>query len=84
MFCMRTLVEFLASRWAVKEACHKALGNWRLPFPEIVLRSGTGGNDGVSGVSASSGHEKQGKTEEVGAIADALRYPLEHSLYRKE
>ena len=26
---------FLASRWAVKEACHKALSCWRLPFPDL-------------------------------------------------
>ena len=70
-------IEFLASRWAVKEACHKALGKWRLPFPEIVLRSGRrdGGGDG---------NERRGESERAGAIADAVRHPLERSLYRKD
>jgi holo-[acyl-carrier protein] synthase len=34
---------FLASRWAAKEALHKALGTQRLLFPDIEVHRGSGG-----------------------------------------
>lgn len=44
---------FLASRWAAKEALHKALGALRLLFPDVeVVRGGAahdGGSDGDGG-----------------------------------
>jgi holo-[acyl-carrier protein] synthase len=37
------LGEFLASRWAAKEALHKALRTTRLLFPDVEVASGGGG-----------------------------------------
>lgn len=65
-------IEFLASRWAVKEACHKALKNWRLPFTEIVLRS--------SGKSLVAGGESDVCTS---ILESKLEQSIEHNLYRK-
>ena len=70
-------VEFLASRWAIKEACHKALGNWRLPFPEIVLHSresDDGSSQYMMGVDGAHGRGAGG------AIAERL----EQAFYRKD
>jgi phosphopantetheinyl transferase (holo-ACP synthase) len=40
--------QFLASRWAVKEATLKAFNGWRIPFPEVrIERLGDGGDDGA-------------------------------------
>ena len=40
--------QFLASRWAVKEATLKAFNGWRIPFPEVrIERLGDGGNGGT-------------------------------------
>ena len=40
-------VEYLASRWAVKEACHKALSRRRFLFPELYV-SGDAMGDMIS------------------------------------
>eukprot|EP01121_Diplochlamys_sp_Union-15-3_P020945 TRINITY_DN8336_c0_g1_i1.p1 TRINITY_DN8336_c0_g1~~TRINITY_DN8336_c0_g1_i1.p1 ORF type:complete len:138 (+),score=21.05 TRINITY_DN8336_c0_g1_i1:33-446(+) len=39
----KSSAQYLASRWAVKEAVHKAFGGPRIPFPDIyVKRTGSG------------------------------------------
>lgn len=42
---------FLASRWAAKEAAYKALGRWRVLFPElqVEVHSSSGGRTGGAG-----------------------------------
>lgn len=47
---------FLASRWAAKEALHKALGTKRLLFPDIeVQRSGSGSGSGTRSSNSAGG-----------------------------
>ena len=76
-------VEFLASRWAVKEACHKALGNWRLPFPEIVLRNGSREHSSNRVAGDLYGDERRRKSRGVVSTADAVHHTLEQSLTQK-
>ena len=59
---------FLASRWAAKEALHKALGTKRLLFPDIeVARSGAHiGGGGGGGGSSSSGSSSSGGSSSTG------------------
>ena len=45
---------FLASRWAAKEALHKALGAHRLLFPDVEVVRGEAPPAGIAGVAAAA------------------------------